>query len=169
MLLTLLTAAYAQDLQSTGAVSSHDDPTQSSTTQSVVGGSEVTDGDWKDTAAVHFGGEVGCTGVLIAPQAVLSAGHCVGGITAVTLDTNDYSQGGERIRVVDVIEYPDSQRTYDLAILILEEEASVEPRLIAQGCALDELSESAEVTVVGYGALNPQGTQYSSTLMEGFQ
>ena len=168
MLLSLITTALAQDLESVGSAGAHEGPTDNRTTQAVVGGSQVRDGDWPDTAAVYFGGEVGCTGVLIAPNAVLSAGHCVGGISAVKLNTNDYSQGGERIAVADVIEYPDSQRTYDLAILILEEESSVEPAVIAQDCVLDELSEGAEVTIVGYGALDPQGYQYSSELMEGF-
>jgi V8-like Glu-specific endopeptidase len=30
-----------------------------------------------------------CTGVLIAPDLVLTAGHCIGGITAVTLGWTD--------------------------------------------------------------------------------
>lgn len=168
MLLSLIITASAQDLESWGSEADVSHPTDSTTTAAVVGGSPVASGDWPDTAAVHFGGDVGCTGTLIAPQVVLTAGHCVGGITAVTLNTNDYAQGGERIQVAQTIEYPDSQRTYDVAILKLAEPSSVAPRMIARGCALDDLTEGAEVTVVGYGAQNPQGTLYNSTLMEGF-
>ena len=168
MLLSLITTALAQDLEGVGSAGSVENPDITTNSQAVVGGSQVGAGDWPETAAVYFGGEVGCTGVLIAPNAVLSAGHCTGGITSVKLNTNDYSQGGERIAVADVIEYPDSQRTYDLAILILEEESSVEPAIIAQDCVLEDLSEGAEVTIVGYGALDPQGYEYSTELMEGF-
>ena len=168
MLLSLIITASAQDLESVGSAATVTDPTNTSTTQAVVGGSEVASGDWPDTAAVYFGEQVGCTGVLIAPNAVLSAGHCVDGITAVKLDTNDYQQGGERIAVSEVIEYPNSQRSYDLAILILEEDSSVEPRVIARGCALDDVKESADVTIVGYGALDPAGWEYDTRMMEGF-
>ncbi|MFT5686060.1 MAG: trypsin [Myxococcota bacterium] len=170
MLLSLIitTPAMAQELESVGSEAALDAPTTSSTTQSVVGGSAVSSGDWPDTAAIYFGNQVGCTGVLIAPNAVLSAGHCADGITAVKLNTNDYSSGGERIMVAEIIEYPDSQRTFDLAVLILESDATAEPRVIARGCALEDLDADAQVTVVGYGAQNPQGTQYNSTLMEGF-
>ena len=168
MLLTLVFAASAQDYGTVGEAPDHTDPVDDTVIDGVVNGNPVSSGDWMDTAAIYFGNQVGCTGVLIAPNAVLSAGHCVDGITAVKLGTNDFSSGGERIKVTEIIEYPQSQRSYDLAILILETPSTMEPRMIARGCVLDDLDVGAEVTIVGYGALDPQGNQYGSELMEGF-
>jgi len=132
----------------------------------VVGGSQVSKGDWEDTAGIVMGGYVGCTGTLVAPDVVLTAGHCLGGITAVILGTNNYSSGGEQIRVKSEHEYPNSWLTIDVGVLILEEESSITPRVIAQDCVLDELEDGAPVTIVGYGATDIWGQEYGSKLME---
>ena len=134
----------------------------------VVGGGPAPAGKWPDTAAIVFNGSsVGCTGTLIAPDVVVTAGHCVGGITHVILDSTNYYQNGERIRVRSTYEYPNSWGTVDIAVLVLEEETSIEPRIIAQDCILDDyLQDGAEVQIVGYGATDIWGTQYTSTLME---
>ena len=137
----------------------------------VVNGNRADDGEWPDAAGIVFNGQyVGCTGTLSHPRIVLTAGHCVGGISDVVLDTTDYyNDGGEWVGVKKEIEYPNSQYTYDLAILILEEDAKTEPRLIVQDCILDDyLKDGADVAIVGYGATNYQGTQNTSKLMEGF-
>jgi len=136
-------------------------------THSVVGGSQVSPGDWEDAAAVYFGNSVGCTGVLIASNVVLTAGHCTGGISKVKVGTNDYTQGGETIQVQQTHEYPNSYSTYDIAVLILAEDAETEPRIIAQDCILEEdFYDGAKVTIVGYGATDNYGYQYGSELNE---
>lgn len=132
----------------------------------VVGGTQVQAGDWPDTAAIYFGNSVGCTGVLVHPKVVLTAGHCVGGITAVKLDTNDYTNQGEKISVARSYEYSNSWNTYDIAVLVLAEEADTEPRMIASGCALDDLYDGAAAQIVGYGATDIWGTQYGTKLRE---
>lgn len=135
--------------------------------QNIVGGSQVDPGDWPDAAAVYFGNQVGCTGVLIHPRVVLTAGHCIGGVSRVKLATNDFTQGGETIWVDQEIEYPNSWYTYDLGILILEQDASTPPRTIAQDCILeDDLYDGAYGTIVGYGAIDIYGNQYTSELRE---
>lgn len=132
----------------------------------VVGGSQVPKGDWEDAAGIVYGGSVSCTGTLIAPDLVLTAGHCAGGITSVILATNDYRSGGEQIGVQRTIEYPNSWGTVDVAVLILKEASSATPRTIARGCVLDDLADGSPVTIVGYGATDVWGTQYGTKLME---
>lgn len=133
----------------------------------VVGGEDAPAGMWPDAAAVWFGSEVDCSGVLIAPNAVLTAGHCAGGITAVTLDATDFERTGERIEVERTIAYPHWARSYDLALLILAHDASVAPRTIAQDCVIDDwLDEGSEVEIVGFGATDAWGNDYGTVLQQ---
>jgi len=134
----------------------------------VVGGTEAPPGKWNDTAAVLFDGQAACTGTLIAPDVVLTAGHCIGGITSVVLGSTDWAQpGGEEIAVVQEIEYPGSFSSYDVGLLLLERPSSYEPRVLATGCVLERsLQAGAAVTIVGYGAIDQFGNQFTSRLME---
>jgi hypothetical protein len=135
----------------------------------VVGGRPAPLGKWNDTAAVLFGGNAACTGTLIAPDLVLTAGHCMDrSLNAVKLGTNDWaSSEGETIQVTDAIEYPNSQSTYDVALLVLAGESSYQPRVLATGCVLENsLKPGAPVAIAGYGAINQDGNQYTTMLME---
>lgn len=136
----------------------------------VVGGTQAAQGTWPDTAGIVFySSYVGCTGTLIAPDVVVTAGHCVGGISHVLLGSNDwYTDQGEIIGVRAVYEYPNSQGTYDAAVLVLDSEASVPHRTIASDCILDDyLEDGVDVAVVGYGAIDQAGQRQTSKLMEG--
>lgn len=134
----------------------------------VVGGDPVPEGKWLDTAGIlGRGGTPDCTGVLIAPTVVLTAAHCVGGIRAVLLGVNDYTKAGERIDVVQQVAYPNWRSTYDIAVLVLAEPATVEPRLVATGCVREQfIADGAQVAIVGYGAIDPFGNQYGTELRE---
>ncbi len=135
----------------------------------VVGGDQAPEGKWDDCAAVYFGNQVGCTGTLIAPNLVLTAAHYIGGISKVKLATNDYRYGGEEIGVEREIAHPQQWRSYDVGVLVLERYAQTAPRPIAQGCILDRyLYDGADVTIVGYGAIDYWGNQYTPELQEAF-
>src|SRR5688500_1012701 len=62
----------------------------------VIGGTAVPAGKWPDAVAVL--GQGSCTGTLIAPDVVLTAGHCAdAGMTTVIADTTNYNAtGGKR-------------------------------------------------------------------------
>lgn len=137
----------------------------------VVGGERAEEGAWEDAVGIVFNGSyVGCTGTLVHPRVVLTAGHCVGNITDVLVgSTNWFQDGGEIIAVQRVFEYPNSQRTYDAAVLLLEKRSSYTPRVIATDCITDRyLVDGAEVAVVGFGNTDESGQRSTSALHEGF-
>ena len=135
----------------------------------VVGGQLAVEGSWPDAASIYFGNSVDCTGTLIGPNAVLTAAHCAGGITAVRVGAVDFSSGGgELISVQEELVYPRWFKTYDVALLILESESTVTPRVIAQDCIIDDsLVDGAKTVVAGWGANDPRGNRYDSLLREG--
>ncbi|HLU67409.1 MAG TPA: serine protease, partial [Kofleriaceae bacterium] len=134
------------------------------------GGQPAPAGKWPDTAAVMDDQYAFCTGTLIAPQVVLTAGHCVDGITPtrVKLNATDSEGPGEVIPVVSATAYPNWEDTYDVAVLLLERPSAVAPRAVATDCVVQaSLVDGAPVTLVGYGATDQQGQSYNTTLMEG--
>jgi secreted trypsin-like serine protease len=151
----------------------------------VVGGTIVSNADkWPDTAGIIMSNQwmdVECTGVLVAPDVVLTAGHCNIGIKRVILGTNNYDQGGEIIAVSHIWEYKygtgetavdpsnsENQPSVDMTVLKLASKAHAKPRAIASGEIADQyIVDGASVTVVGYGAHDPQGYQYDDKLREG--
>ncbi len=141
--------------------------TSPSLAQSVVGGEVVDDDVWPDAAAVYYRSGVGCTGVLVAPDVALTAGHCIGGIQSIKLDAADYRDKGEEIEVIDVIEYENSWSTYDVAVMMLAKEAQTQPRIIATDCLLDDYGDGSDVTMAGWGAKDENGVQYDSLLRAG--
>ena len=135
----------------------------------VVGGEISAEGSWPDAASIYFGNSVDCTGTLIGPNAVLTAGHCAGGITSVRVGEVDFSTGGgELISVQTEHVYPGWFQTYDVTLLVLESESTVTPRVIAQDCIIEEsLVDGAATVVAGWGANDPRGNRYDSLLREG--
>lgn len=128
----------------------------------VIGGTDAPLGKWPDVAAVNLGGQQECTGTLIAPTVVITAGHCndpAGAIDSVLIGTNSLAapDKGEAIRVMKTIEYPSSQRTMDISILVLEKASTREPRKIASGWASLDIKNGAPVAIVGYGAVDRAG------------
>ncbi len=135
----------------------------------IVGGSNVPDGRWLEVAAIYEDGEVGCTGVLVAPQVVLTAGHCTSSsVEAVYLDGNNLGDlaEGQWLEVIDAIPYPEYGDSYDIGLVLLGTEATVAPPEVALGCALEELIDDAPGQIVGFGATDVYGTRYTDHLQE---
>jgi trypsin len=124
------------------------DPLPDST---IVGGAPAQAGKWPDVVAVMDGGGQFCTGTLIAPDVVLTAGHCTDGITATQVRVNATSStsGGELIPVVRQIGYPSWETSFDVGVLVLGRAATVAPRSVLPACAADALTDSAPVDLVG--------------------
>ena len=115
----------------------------------VVGGSIAAPGAWPDVVAV-LGSHGSCTGTLVAPDVVITAGHCseIDPIEIVA-DTIDYADGGEHVDVASVAAYPGWQTGFDVAAIVLAHPvASATPRAIATDCAL---ARGEDVQIVGFG------------------
>lgn len=134
----------------------------------VVGGTLVRAGEWPDVALVVAPGAL-CTGTLIAPDVVLTAGHCVdAGPFEIVLGTVDYaSPAGQVLAVKQAIAYPDWQHTYDVGVLVLEHPAGARPRAIASACTVRaKVRRGATGHVVGFGLTTAAGTGDNTKLHE---
>ena len=126
----------------------------------VVGGTPAVAGKWPAVALVVAPTAL-CTGTLIAPDVVLTAGHCIDvHPKLVVIGTVDYSKpGGEEIAVKSAIAYPQWQESYDVGVLVLEHPATTEPGTIAAACTAEGgLVAGAKVEVVGFGLTTKSGT-----------
>ena len=126
----------------------------------VVGGTPARPGEWPDVVLV-VAPTAACSGTLIAPDVVLTAGHCIETHPElVVVDTVDYGKpGGEAIRVKSAIAYPDWQHHYDVGVLVLDHAAAEKPRAIAGTCEIAQhLVDGADVEVVGFGLTTASGT-----------
>ena len=130
----------------------------------VIGGADVPAGQWRDVAAVLVERQQFCTGVLVAPRAVLTADHCRDlGPDEVLLGTSSLARpsAGEFIRVAEVVPGPPG---FDVALLVLERAATVPPRRLATGWARTGIVDGAAVELVGYGAIDATGTEFVDAL-----
>lgn len=140
-----------------------------------MGGSDAPAGKWPDVAAVNFAGQQGCTGTLIAPTVVLTAGHCNDPeLDSVLVGTASLAraQDGELVEVARRIPYEstpgagDSFETMDLTVLVLARASTFAPRAVATGWAKFDIKNGAEVTIAGYGGTNADSTIYVAELQE---
>ncbi len=125
----------------------------------IMGGSKVAAKDFPDCVAV--GKEIGddvdwqCTGTLIAPTVVISAGHCSRVATHVFFGI-DVTRKGTRVAVDRRVRHPDynKAKNHDLLLLILEKPVKVKPRRIASS---DLIAVATDGRAVGFGNVDATG------------
>lgn len=144
----------------------------------VVGGHDAQSGVYDAVANVSIAGAAGCTGTLVAPQWVLSAGHCgsvtgaisdgslgtpIGwpaGLVSVTLGTTaSDGAGGQRITVDDVRLPPSYLATQgdDVSLLHLASTAGPTPVRIAGVRGADLWKPGVRATIAGFGTTSESG------------
>ncbi|NVB83502.1 MAG: trypsin-like serine protease [Kofleriaceae bacterium] len=162
-------AVLALLLAATGCVEQSDGSLAlGETDQYIVGGSDVAAGDWPD-AVVVLGNKGSCSGTLIAPDVVLTAGHCSKiEPTQIIANTIDYAHaGGVRVNVAKTIAYPNWESTYDVSVIVLASPiTNVTPRNVATSCTFNKFKKETQVHLVGFGATDMQGTAANSHLRE---
>jgi secreted trypsin-like serine protease len=137
-------------------------------TAPVVGGSSVPTGKWPDAVAV-IGTKGTCTGTLIAPTVVLTAGHC-SGIDAkqVIANTIDYAgSGGLHANIKSVTAYPSWETSYDVSVILLATPITgITPRALGTACTFSAFSATSQVHLVGFGLTTEAGSGGNTQLHE---
>ena len=135
---------------------------------SVVGGTTAPPGKWPDAVAV-LGSSGSCTGTLVAPDVVITAGHCAEiHPSLVIANTVDFTaQGGIRAGVTSTTAYPDWQHSYDISVVVLDQPiTTVTPRKIGTSCTFDHFAAAMDVHLVGFGLTAEDGTGDNTHLNE---
>ena len=145
--------------------------TAAAPSQAIVGGQNASPGEWPAVAQVSYGA-FSCTGTLIAPDVVLTAGHC-NSVTGAAVGTpatwpaqlivvkiGSYKYGdGERVPVSSVIAHPNYtlSKGYDISLLRLARNSSKPPVKVAGAADTALWSAGKMESIVGWGVTEENG------------
>jgi secreted trypsin-like serine protease len=153
---------------------------------SIVGGSPAPAGAWPSIAYLrgsyhdHKGDEHGfaCTGSVVAPQWILTAGHCTLGegtkapeeMSATLGVTDSDDPNGQHVSVDRFVTDPDydtSTERDDAGLLHLSQPVNI-PAMALAAPGASYASPSGTPNAAGWGATDTQGTNIQSRLMQAY-
>jgi secreted trypsin-like serine protease len=124
----------------------------------VIGGTRVPKNGFLDCVAVGNDVDWGCTGTLIAPDVVVTAGHCASFATRVYFGS-DVSKPGKVVKVRQRVRHPQYRqggKQNDLMVLVLATRVeNIPPRALATKSLIDKATDGR---VVGFGNTDPLGS-----------
>lgn len=136
----------------------------------IVGGKETTIESYPYTVSMKYGGSHRCGGSIYRPDVIISAAHCVQGVSAsnlaITAGTSYRTSGGVTKKVSKIIiheKYSSSTVDNDVAILFLEEgfELGESIQTINLASAGSVVEAGVKATCSGWGALKEGGASPS--------
>ena len=146
----------------------------------IVGGNDAAPGAYPSIAEITFGSSFLCTGTLIAPTTVLTAGHC-GSITGAAVGTpaawpaalidvrigSNKSGQGEKVPVSRVVVEPDYLATpgHDITLLQLASPSTKAPTKVAGATEGSLWAAGTMETIAGWGTTS-EGGDTPDTLQE---
>jgi trypsin len=146
----------------------------------VVGGNDASPGEYPSVAEITFGPFL-CSGTLVTPDWVLTAGHC-GSVTGAAVASpaswppqlinvrigGTTQSDGERRSVSQVVVHPDYLATsgYDISLLRLSQSSTMAPTQVAGPGERSIWTAGTLETIVGWGATQ-EGGDLPDNLQEG--
>lgn len=124
----------------------------------VIGGEPCQPKEFEDCVVIQgANGTWCCTGTLVSPDVVVTAGHCkCGARVGFGSDANRIAKSfAVRTNVVHG-DYNGTRYRHDLRLLILEEPVSVVWRKIAK---TEQINGATSLLIVGFGHQNPEGNK----------
>jgi len=156
---------------------------------SIVGGATATEGQYPSAAFViqaHGKGFEACSGTVVAPSLVLTAGHCAENLQTGVADAArgyevltgqvDLATGhGQRSSVIGVIPYPGYERHFDVgdaALLVLAKPVTAPAMPIAKRGHAQLFGAGTVATIAGWGVTSltsrtpSKRLRYASTVVQ---
>jgi trypsin len=143
--------------------------------KSIIGGKAANFADWPYATAIYRKGRFHCSGAVIAPTKVITAGHCVDGFNPANLAVitgrgrpSDRASG-QGFAVVAAVPHPDYHETqiHDVGVITLAGETTSPPVILPTPEEAPALGLPGQFArVAGYGARNPFGFSLSKVLKD---
>lgn len=127
---------------------------ETGSTESAIVNGEIDDGD-KATVALLTNGAAYCTGVLISPYVVATAGHCVTGVTPDQVFFGSDPKKKKSGTLIDVVEtrahrdFDQDTLANDIAVVALAERGPTKPARLLKDS--DVLEKDVTLRIVGFG------------------
>jgi secreted trypsin-like serine protease len=146
--------------------------TAASPASAIVGGHDAPNGAYPSVARITFGNAFLCTGTLIAPNYVLTAGHC-GSVTGEVASPaawpaalitvrigGDTASTGEAATVSSVTVHPNhlADSGYDITLLKLSKNATKAPTKVAGATETSSWAPSTLEKIAGWGTTTEGGS-----------